>query len=532
MDVSASVGQKLLLAFHGIEQPSKDIIDALRKYRACGVTLFRPYNINNPEQLLLLNNNLQALANQLDLPPLLIAIDQEGGQLMAFGGGTQLPGNMALGATGSTDLAFAAGEVLGRELSALGVNVNYAPCIDVNINPANPVVGIRSFGENPMAVSNLGAAMIRGIQSQGVAATAKHFPGHGDTSSDSHHSLPMIHHDMEQLSKVELPPFQAAIAAEVKMIMTAHLGLTDIDGVNAPPATLSHNILKKMLRQNIHFEGVIITDAMDMRAIQQGDKLGVDCVKAVNAGADILLMAADPRDHARAYQALMHASSENLITPKELENSTIRIIALKNWLTLHKKVNNLSVIRCQDHENVARSIAEQSITLVRDDAHLLPIHLKPEAKILVITPEPVDLTPADTSSYNKPELAQAIREYHPNVDEIIIPADPDESEIMDVLYQIDRYTLIILCTINALNSAGQARLANEILQKKASVIIVALRLPYDLAAFPQAQTYICTYSILQPSIKALAKALFGQILFRGKLPVSIPGLYSAMDKNY
>ena len=265
MNLEQRIGQKLLLAFE-CKELTPEVVDEFRKYSPCGVTLFRPFNIDNPSQLRTLIDSLQSLARDLHLPPLLIATDQEGGQLMSIGDGTPLPGNMALGATRSNELARHAGEVLGRELAALGINVNYAPCADVNINPKNPVVGVRSFGEDPKLVGELAAALIEGIQSQGVAATAKHFPGHGDTASDSHHGLPTVPHQLDRLHAVEFPPFEAAIQADTKLIMTAHLGIPSINGADAPPATLSQNILTGLLRNELGFKGVIITDALDMHA--------------------------------------------------------------------------------------------------------------------------------------------------------------------------------------------------------------------------------------------------------------------------
>ncbi|HEX7432067.1 MAG TPA: glycoside hydrolase family 3 N-terminal domain-containing protein, partial [Anaerolineaceae bacterium] len=216
------IGQKILLAFKG-KKPTPGITAALQKYRPAGLTLFRSLNINNPAQVRALTGALQQLAQDFDLPPLLIATDQEGGQLMAIGKGTTpLPGNMALGATGSTELARRAGEVLGSELAAMGINVNYAPSCDVNINPHNPVIGTRSFGEKPDQVASLAAAIINGMQSQGVAAVAKHFPGHGDTAADSHHGLLSVPHDLDRLQQVEFPPFRAAVEAGVKLVMSAH----------------------------------------------------------------------------------------------------------------------------------------------------------------------------------------------------------------------------------------------------------------------------------------------------------------------
>lgn len=527
LTIQQAIGQKLLLAFKGKDKPSDEIIHALREYKASGITLFRSFNIDGPSQLRHLTDQLQRFARTLDLPPLLIAVDQEGGQLMAVGGGTtHLPGNMALGATRSAELARKAGEVLGRELSAIGINVNYAPCVDVNLNPRNPIVGTRSFGENPAVVAGLASAMIAGIQSQGVAATAKHFPGHGDTASDSHHGLPSVPHSLERLQAVELPPFQAAIRVGVKLTMSAHLALPALDGPDAPPATLSRNILTGLLRQKLGFEGVIVTDAMDMHAIRQGEYLGEDALKAVNAGADLLLLTTDPSDQERVHQALMQAAQNNLLDIGEVNFSANRILALKDWLS-KQPAFDLSIVGCSEHRKIADEIAKCSITLVRDQANLLPLRLGSNQRIAVIIPKPQDLTPADTSSYIIPALASSLRAYHQYVDEFIIPYAPAKSDISSLLLQLEGYDLVVIGTINAYTQPGQETLVEEILRMGIPTIVAALRLPYDLAAFPEAPTYLCTYSILEPSMRALAKAVFGHREIKGCLPVAIPGLYEA-----
>ena len=526
MNLEQRIGQKLLLAFE-CKELTPEVVSAFQKYLPCGVTLFRPFNIDSPSQLRALTDLFQRLARDLHMPPLLIATDQEGGQLMSIGDGTPLPGNMALGATRSTKLARRAGEVLGRELAALGINVNYAPCVDVNVNPQNPVVGVRSFGEDPNLVGELAAALIEGMQSQGVAATAKHFPGHGDTASDSHHGLPTVPHQLDRLHAVEFPPFKAAIQADTKLIMTAHLGIPSIDGENALPATLSHNILTGLLRHELSFEGLIITDALDMHAIRQGDLLGVDALRAVNAGADLLLVMSVPADHKRVYESLLQAAQTSQLNLTELDESLERIHSLKQWLGAQSPAPDLSVIQSAEHMQVANEIAEKSITLVRDHADLLPINLKPEQRIAVIIPKPADLTPADTSSYVTPKLSDSLREYHSSVDEFIISYEPDEKEIASVLNKVRNYDFIVTGTINAFNQDGQAMLVRAVQKFNIPMIVVALRLPYDLAAFPEVPTYVCTYGILEPSMRALAKAVFGHAEMTGRLPVSIPGLYEA-----
>ncbi|MFN8435515.1 MAG: glycoside hydrolase family 3 N-terminal domain-containing protein [Anaerolineales bacterium] len=524
MDLAHQIGQKLLLAFRGKESLSPEIVHAFQNYHPSGVTLFRPFNIESPAQIKKLNQSLQDLARKLGLPLLLIGTDQEGGQLMAFGDGTPLPGNMALGATRSPELARKAGEVLGRELAAIGVNVNYAPSADVNINPNNPVVGVRSFGEDPQLVGELAAAMIEGIQAQGVAATVKHFPGHGDTASDSHHGLGTVPHSRERLHAVELTPFRSALQADAKLVMTAHLGILSIDGEDAPPATLSPNIINGLLRQDLGYTGVVITDAMDMHAIRQGELLREDSLRAAQAGADILLMTTDPQDQTRAFEALLQGAQNGKLSQENLHFSVDRIMQLKSWLAEHATSPDLSVIQCAEHMAIANEIAEKSITLVRDEKKYLPLKLESEKRIAVIIPVPEDLTPADTSSYIQPKLADSIRAYHAQTDEFKIPYAPSGQDASRVLEQVREYDVIVMGTINAYAEEKQAEFVRQLLQMGKPVIIIAMRLPYDLAVFPQASTYVCTYGILEPSMRAVAKAVFGHSEMTGRLPVSIPGL--------
>lgn len=524
MELDRTIGQKLLFAFHGKEELSPEIIQAFKSYHPSGITYFRSLNMESAAQIKALSQSLQDLARELGLPLLLIAADQEGGQLTAFGDGTPLPGNMALGATRSTELARKAGEVLGREMAALGINVNYAPCADVNVNPHNPVVGVRSFGEDPILAGDLAAAMIEGIQSQGVAATVKHFPGHGDTASDSHHGLGTVPHSRERLDAVELPPFRAALRADAKVVMTAHLGIPSIDGEIPPPATLSPNIINGLLRRELGFDGVVVTDAMDMRAIRQGELLREDSLRAAQAGADLLLMTSDPQDQRRAYEALLNGAQTGQLVPNELQASVDRITRLKNWLIEHKTSPALSVIQCTEHMQVANEIAEKSITLVRDEQKYMPIKLEAGKRIAVIIPVPQDLTPADTSSYIQPKLADCIRTHHAQTDEFKISFAPSAQECDSMVEQVRNYDLIVMGTINAYTEEKQAGLVRQLLRLNTPVIVVAMRLPYDLAAFPEASTYLCTYSILEPSMRAAANAMFGLGEMKGRLPVSIPGL--------
>jgi beta-N-acetylhexosaminidase len=524
--IEQATGQKLLLAFEGKDHLPVEVRQAIRNYRPAGFTLFRAFNIDHPEQVRSLTQALQQEAKEQGLPPFLIGTDQEGGQLMSIGKGTTpLPGNLALGAAGSTDLARRAGEVLGRELAAMGINVNYAPSCDVNINPQNPVIGTRAFGEDVQSVAGLATALLAGIQDQGVAATAKHFPGHGDTASDSHEGVPIVPHRLERLWQVELPPFQAAIQAGVRMVMTAHLALPALTGRDDLPSTLSPTVLQDLLRKELSFEGVIVSDALDMKAIRQGEALGQEAVLATEAGCDLLLLTANPADHERVFRALSLAIQDGRLLPNEVVASHRRVQALKDWLAARPGPPDLSVVGCASHREVADEIAVQSVTLVRDRARRLPLKFEGEGRLAVILPQPADLTPADTSSYVTPSLAEALRRFHRNIEAYILPHNPQDADIRAAVEGAKDCQPVVLGTINAYSQPGQAALVKALQESSLAVIWVALRMPYDLGVFPEAETYLCTYSLLEPSMHALAGVLFGERIATGRLPVSIPGMY-------
>lgn len=524
LTIEQAIGQKLMLAFAGT-QPSPDILATIQTQHVGGVSLFRALNVVNPPQVRALTEALQRAAAASGQPPLLIAVDQEGGQLMAIGdGATSFPGNMALGATGSTELAHRAGHAIGLELAAMGVNVNYAPVCDVNTNPHNPTVGVRSFGEDPALVARMGAAFITGMQSAGVAATAKHFPGGGDVAVDPHHEVPVASYDRQRLDRVELLPFAHAIEAGVHLMMTAHVAIPALnDGLDLP-ATLSHPIMQGLLRGEMGFEGVIISDALEMGAIAQGAGQIIDIIAATLAGVDLLLLNADLNLQRLAFDGLRHALKRALIPRDYLFASAQRVLALKEWLAGQVRPE-IEVVGNAGHRALAGEIAGRSITLVRDEAQRLPLRLAPEARLALVLPQPEDLTPADTSSYVAPTLADAMRRYHPQVDEFVTAHRPTSEEIAAVRERLQSYDLVIAGTISAHLNPEQAALVNALLEAEVPLIVVALRTPYDLAAFPGVQTFVCTYSILEPSMVALAKALWGQAPFRGHLPASIPDMY-------
>lgn len=497
--------RQLMFSFEG-DTPPAPILDGVRDGKISSFCLFSGQNGTTPAQIRALTDALHTAAAEGGHPPPLIGIDQEGGQLMAIAEGvTELPGNMALGAAGSTELAYAAGGVLARELLAMGVNLNFAPALDVNINPANPVIGTRAFGDTPEAVARLGVALLRGLQDNGVMATAKHFPGHGDTAQDTHHSSAVIPHPLERLQTVELPPFEAAIAAEVGAVMTAHIRVTALDADN--PATLSPAVISDLLRGQFSYTGLVITDAMDMHAVARfGAQASTQA--ALDAGVDLVLLG-----HLPGQFALMKhfAAQERPGAVARIQRARAR---------LPRTLPALETLQSAENQAIARQIAEQSITVVQG-SHALPIPA--DAAPLVLMPVPENLTPADTSAGVTIDLAGALRPFIPGVRGACFPMRPTPNDIAGLLALAEGAEVVIVGTLDAAQHPAQAELVKALHAAHPNLIAVALRTPYDLMAYPQVANYLCTYGIRQPSIDALACVLAGSLKPTGQLPCKIPG---------
>lgn len=523
--METTIGARLLLTFAGAEAPP-EILGRIAGQGPAGVTLFRHLNSGTPAQLRALTAQLQAAARAAGLPALLICADQETGQLQAIPGTTPFPGNLALGAAGDAELARRVGAAVGGELAAVGVNVNYAPSCDVNVNPANPVIGARSFGEEPGAVAALAAALIAGMQAAGVAATAKHFPGHGDTALDSHHGTPVLAHGAERLEAVELAPFRAAVGAGVRLVMSGHLAAPALSGDPALPATLSAALLGELLRGRMGFGGVTVSDSLNMAGAGGGLGLAQLCERAAAAGMDLLLLQHTPAEEAAVYAALVAAARAGRLDAGHHAAAVARVRALQAWAAAQPQPG-LELVGCAEHRALADEAARRAITVVRDTAGLLPLRLPAGARVAVVVPSPADLTPADTSSYERADLTAAVRRYHPTAARYLVPADPTADDVAHLREGLAGCDLAIVATINAWQQPGQAALVRALIAAGIPTLVVALRLPYDLAAFPEAPTFVCAYSILPPSLEALAAALWGRAPAPGRLPVSIPGLYAA-----
>ncbi len=515
---------RVMLAFDGRELPA-NVERRFATAPAAGVTLFRFFNSDSPAQVRELTASVQRAASAFDhdAPPLLIAADQEGGQLDALDGATPFPGNMALGAAGDEDLAERVGRATGLELLAMGANVSYAPVCDLADNPGNPHIGIRSFGSEPAEVARLAAAVVRGLRSSGIAAGAKHFPGLGGSDLDTHHELAVVAHDRARLDRAELVPFRAAIGAGADVVMSAHLALPAVTGDATLPATLSRAVMHDLIRDDLGFRGLTITDALDMGALPQGDAQVIDVIAALRAGVDLLLTMGDPAAQARIEGGLRHAAARGLFDAAGMKASAERIERLRRRLGGVEQPP-LEAVRSAAHGALAREVAERSLTLVRDEDGLLPLRPAADARIVVVQPVPRDLTPADTSSSVPPLLAAAIRRRHPRVDEVLVD-EATEGEVAAARDAIAGADLLVLGSVSASLRPAHEALCRALLETGVPTVTVALRTPFDLAAYPSSATHVCAYGILEPTCEAVAAALFGEIPFAGRLPAPIPGLY-------
>ncbi len=512
---------RLMLAFEGIELPTW-MADRLASAPAAGVTIFRHVNVENAGQVRELTDAVQAAAPGGH--PLLVAADQEGGQLNALADGTPFAGNMALGAVGDDELAERVARATGNELRAVGINVNYAPVCDLASNPDNPGLGARSFGDDPASAASLAAATVRGLQAAGVAATAKHFPGKGDVGVDTHHQLGGVPHDRARYDAVELAPFRAAFDAGARMVMSGHFAIPAVTGNPSLPATVSRSVMEHLLRDDLEFAGVAISDALDMKALSQGPTQVVDLIAAVRAGVDLLLCTPDRASQEQATEALGLAVRRELFDQAALATSGERIAALREWVSRGKQPD-LDVVGSADHQSLARELAERSTTLVRNDAGVIPLRLDADARVLAVMPQPRNLTPADTSETIEPGLARALRRRLPSVEEVVTGHPPSPADIAAVRERARDAELVVVGTINAWSDPAQVELVEALLGTGVPVVTAALRVPFDLARYPSAATHLCTYSILPPSLDALVGGLMGDIPFGGRLPAAIPGLF-------
>jgi beta-N-acetylhexosaminidase len=468
------------------------------------------------------------LANQLQSKskiPLMIGADYERGTAMRQDEGTSFPTAMALAAAGNPQDAYTMGKITALEARAVGVQWIYAPVCDVNNNPANPIINTRSFGEDPESVAKYVSEFIRGVEENGGLATAKHFPGHGDTATDSHIDLPIIKADRDRLEHLELIPFRAAIAAGVGSIMTGHLNVPAFEPDPKTPATLSKNILTDLLRKQLNFQGLVITDALDMGGITVRYAPGDAAVRAFLAGADALLMPPVPD---AAYEAVLGAVKSGQISQDRLDASLRRILEAKARLGLNKnRLVDIDVLNENfgrtDWQEVAQQVSDRGITLLRDQQHILPLDGTKATRALLVNlysdPQPYPGEDLETELRARFDSLTTLR-----ADTKFVHADTLK------LPPPDSYDLAILALFVRVSDhkgdidvpADQIPVIDQIYKSGKPVITVDFGSPYVIQRFPQAQTWLAAFGISDVAQVSMARALFGEVPIQGHLPVTIP----------
>jgi len=533
MRLEEKVGQMIGLRYNGCffnrEDPAfRELADFVVKRHVGGLCLFG----GNVYETAFLTNALQSLAHV----PLLVASDFERGVGNQVDGATLFPPLMALGAIDSEETAYAMGRTTALEARAMGVHMTYAPVLDVNVNPANPIINTRSVGEDPEQVGRLGVSFIRGCQDNGLLATAKHFPGHGDTDLDSHIGLAVVPGNRERLDRVELYPFRKAIDAGVAAVMTSHLFVPALDPTPNMPATLSPAIITDLLRDKMGFQGLVVSDAMEMGGITSLYPAGEAAVKAVLAGVDLVLL---PADAGQAIEALVRAVDTGVIPMRRIDESVRRILTVKAGLGLNRKklveVNALnSLIAEKGNSSAAKDAFEKAITLVKNEGPLLP--LDPAGKKIGVLSMSSD---AGDYYVGRPFVQEVSKRVKDPKDLTVFYADAFTGQefIDEAVGRAMSADVVVAALFSRLTSSkGSVGLNPRHVQTiktlaagGAKVVVISFGSPYFYEGFPEVGAYLCAYRQPNEAQAAAARALFGEIEVRGKLPVSLPGFF---DRGY
>jgi beta-N-acetylhexosaminidase len=469
---------------------------------------------------------MQALAKI----PLLITADFEGGAGYQFEGATRFPRGMAIGATSNPQYAYDAGKFTAQEAKAIGVNVNFYPVVDVNNNPQNPIINIRSFGEVPQNVAEFGVQYVKGTQDQGVVATAKHFPGHGDTSVDSHLMLPILNFDRERLDRVELVPFVAAIQAGVDAVMTAHIALPKLEEKTpGSPASLSPSLTTNLLRDDLGFQGLVFTDALVMHAITQNFGAAQAPVMAIKAGADVAL---EPADIPSAFAALKAAVEKGDITEVRLNESVRRVLSAKAWqgLNANRTADLMQVdklVGSPAAQQKSQEIMEHALTLVKDDKNVLPLKLKPDEEVLLLNF--VDAGSAEFTNGTGLRFRSEFMKRHPKTLFAQVTQSTSRSEANLIKQIARRYrTVVVSCSIRIASYKGfiglsdvQQDLLQTLSQHDGPFVFALFGSPYLLNTLPELPSYALAFEFYPGAEAAMARAVFGEIPFQGKLPTTV-----------
>ncbi len=521
MTLSEKIGQMLIAhtpaKFQSVDDKHFQKLSVLISQGKIGGIMFLR---GNTYDAAVLANRFQLLAPR----PLLISADMEKGLAMRIDGATEFAPSMALSATGDSGLVQNMAGVIAREAKALGIHHSYGPSVDLNINPLNPVINTRSYGDNVPLTIEMSRAFIDGLQLNGMIATVKHFPGHGDVTVDSHVNLPVLQADKKRLENLELKPFKAAIDHGVMSVMIGHLAVPEVTG-NMTPATLSWRIVTRLLRKELDFEGLIVTDALNMKALYQGHTLEEISLRAVEAGNDLLLFSPDPE---MTHSTILSAVNSGKLSKKQIDRSVRRILLAKRWLGLDKNrlVNLNSIPRrvsLTSHRKLAETIANRSITVVRDNKNALPVKNRDNILHIILENKKHSLSGEGFSK----KMRHAFR-----AKTIRIGSDANSLDYRNAADTAKRASTVIISTyVEVLSGAKSLELhdrqqdfINKLARNLPSgrpLIMISFGTPYIINQFTDIPAYICTYSSSELSEDAAIRLLKGTITPAGKLPVSL-----------
>ncbi|MFB4162362.1 glycoside hydrolase family 3 protein [Alteribacillus sp. JSM 102045] len=529
MTPEEKIGQLVMPSTHDNEDqmPNEDTKELIKEYKAGSVII---YGNRDAATTAAYNNQLQEWASETrSNVPLFSSADLEYGTSQHVEDATAFPRQMGIAATQNVKAAEEIASVTAQEAKAAGFNWNYSPVADVNTNPANPVIGVRSFGENTELVSDMTVAHVKGYQKNGVLSTPKHFPGHGDTDEDSHYDLPTVTYDRNTLEEIHLPPFQAAIDAGADSIMTAHVIVEAVDP--ELPATLSEKVLTGLLREEMNFDGIIVTDAMSMDAIDEEWGAGEAAIMTVQAGGDIVMATGTLDQQKETFEALLEAYKSGELSNKRLDESLKRILTKKFEYNLFENrfvdpTEAVNIANTGSHKEFASDIGQESITLVKNDNDALPFDKNTNEITFVAGPEIYN------QSYYIEDIAEAVSDTtNGDVERYITSENPTSDEIDEAAEQAENADRIIIPTFSADElPEGQSDLVKAMQDTGKPVVTVSLGLPYDIKDYPEVDAHISSYAIerwgspIQISWEAAVDIIFGAEP-GGKLPVSIEDHY-------
>lgn len=512
--IEEKVGQLFMVGFDGHEM-NDDMYNLIINYNVSGVCYFSR-NLHDKAQVRKLSDSLQK-HTKYDFP-LLLAIDQEGGRVNRITNDViTSPGNMPLGAIDNLLYTRRIAETVAHELKLMGINMNFAPSVDINNNPKNPVINTRSFGENIKKVTDMGLATIQGFEKHNVIPSVKHFPGHGDTAVDSHHDVPVIPHDLFRMDRVELTPFKKAIEHDVDSVMVSHLLFPALDPDNF--ATLSYPIVTELLREKLGFSGVVVTDCMEMDAIGKNYTMGEAAIKAIQAGIDLVLISHTYDKQRKAIDAVIQAVKAGVISEERINESFTRIMELKN----RRKIEETIPFAWdedwrEEKKKFAKKLTDLSITKVKDSQQLLPIHK--QENVVVLWPTIEKSSFAEEDFIQKDTLAYYLQNHSNHIQQFPLEHTP---EIVNACEEADK---IIIVTNNILRDEEQQIVVQALMHQFADkTIAISTHAPYDYAAYPEVSTYIAAYSANPTTLESLSRLLYGQLTNRARLPVTIDQQY-------